>query len=743
MNRMSRARSIAALLVSAATLPPCHSAVAQQAPVSHLETRWAKDVTPANAWPEYPRPQMVRHDWQNLNGLWDYAITDSGAATPTAFDGKILVPFPVESQLSGVRRAVTPAQRLWYHRTFTVPHAWRSGRVLLHFGAVDWDATVFVNGREVGEHKGGYDPFTFDVTDALTSGARQQVVVSVWDPTDQGGQPRGKQVLHPHSIWYTAVTGIWQTVWLEPVPSSYISSLLITPNLDANSVTVIAHVPPGPESRVVHVTALDGARAVATGNGMAENPITLKIPDPQLWSPSHPFLYHLRIALASGDSVTSYFGMRKIALGRDAHGVIRLFLNNEPLFEFGTLDQGWWPDGLYTPPSQAAMLNDLLTLKRLHFNMTRKHVKEEPARWYYGCDSLGLLVWQDMPSGDNTTDSDKAEFSRELAHMVDALRNHPSIVMWVPFNEGWGQHDTPKVVAWIKAHDPTRLVDDASGWTDKGVGDVIDLHDYPGPGIPKLDSVRARVLGEFGGLGFPIRGHTWVDSNNWGYRRYSTQEQLADAYGDLIDQLRILKGEGLAAAVYTQTTDVEVEVNGLMTYDRALVKLPPRAIALNATVYGPPPVVKMVVPTSADTPQVWRYTTAKPAGRWYAANYADGSWQRGPGGFGTAETPGAHVGTVWDTPDIWIRRTFTLTDAHIAHPHLVIHHDEDAEVYLNGVLIGKYPGYTTAYTYLPLGAVGTKQLRRGTNTIAVHVHQTKGGQYIDVGLADVHDTTDR
>jgi beta-galactosidase/beta-glucuronidase len=566
--------------------------LATQQPVapepSHLRTRWAAAVDSTHPLPEYPRPQMARPRWVNLNGPWDYAVQDSGAPRPGRFDGKILVPFPIESQLSGVRRAVTDRQRLWYRRTFHLPGMPGGTRWLLHFGAVDWEATVYLNARAVTTHRGGYDPFTVDVTEQLRSGdAEQELVVRVWDPSDHGEQPRGKQVSRPESIWYTAVTGIWQTVWLEPVAPDHITALDVRPDVDAATVTIRVDAAGPTPAPGVTVAAVDGDRQVATASGVVGQPLTLHIPDANLWGPGHPFLYGLRVRLASlgEDSVASYFGLRKIAVARDSAGVLRLFLNNRPLFQLGTLDQGWWPDGLYTAPTDEALRSDIETLQRLGFNLIRKHVKVEPARWYYDCDRLGMLVWQDMPSGDNKTAAAQQEFAAELRRVVDALRNHPAIVMWVPFNEGWGQHDTGRLVAWLKRYDPTRLVDNASGWTDAQVGDVLDVHDYPGPKIPLPDSTRARVLGEFGGLGLPLDGHTWQAKDNWGYRRYTDTTALWAAYRDLLERLRVLESEGLAAAVYTQTSDVEIEVNGLMTYDRAVVKLPAAAGAVNARLY--------------------------------------------------------------------------------------------------------------------------------------------------------------
>ena len=706
-------------------------------PPARLQTRWASEVTPSRVHREYPRPQMVRTAWTNLNGAWDYAIRDSGAAQPTDFDGRILVPFPVESQLSGVMRWVTPDMRVWYRRTFALPDVPGNHRWLLHFGAVDWLTRVYVNGEQVGEHRGGYDPFSFDITDVLLPDGEQELVVSVWDPTDQSDQPRGKQVLEPHGIWYTAVTGIWQTVWLEVVPHGHITALKIVPDVDAGTVTVrVSTANTSANVRVQVVSAVDD-RVVAGADSANGKPLRLNIPNAHQWSPDDPYLYRLYVRLETGDSVQSYFGMRKISVARAADGHRRLFLNNEPLFQFGPLDQGWWPDGLYTAATDAALRNDVEVTKQLGFNMVRKHVKVEPARWYYHCDRLGLMVWQDMPSGNNESEEGRENFGLELQKVVDALYNNPSIVMWVPFNEGWGQHDTERYVDWLKEYDPTRLVNNASGWSDRGVGDVSDIHRYPGPGMPQLEPRRVAVLGEFGGLGLPLEGHLWVDRDNWGYRAYATREALGEAYSDLLYQLRPLIGEGLAAAVYTQTSDVEIEVNGLLTYDRALEKLPADVVTQNQSVYSAPPIVREVVPTSRRSGQLWRFTIREPADDWHSANYDDAAWNEGLGGFGKDETPGAVVGTVWDSEQIWLRRLFELETLELVNPHLRIHHDEDAEVYLNEQLIGSFPGYTVDYRLVPLDETAIGALHRGENLLAAHVRQTDGGQYIDIGIVEL------
>ncbi|MGD8867425.1 MAG: glycoside hydrolase family 2 TIM barrel-domain containing protein [Gemmatimonadales bacterium] len=701
------------------------------------QTRWAADVDPAGVpHPEYPRPQLRRERWSNLNGRWDFAVRDSAAGVPETWDADILVPFPVESQLSGAQRAVSPDERVWYRRTFEAPALAADERLLLHFGAVDWEARVWVNGMPVGVHRGGYDPFGFEITEALQPGAPQELVVSVWDPTDRGDQPRGKQVLEPHSIWYTAVTGIWQTVWLEPVPATYVRALTIVPDAEASGVTVTADVAgAGPGARVRVSLESDG-ESVGSVSGAAGDALMVTLDDPRRWSPDDPFLYDVAVRLESGDEVRSYVGLRSVALGRDADGYQRLLLNGDPLFQFGLLDQGWWPDGLYTAPTDEALRFDIETTKRLGYNTIRKHVKVEPARWYYHADRLGVLVWQDMPSGDNESEASREQFAHELEHLVAARRNHPAIVMWVPFNEGWGQHDTERYVERLRALDPSRLVDNASGWTDAGVGDVHDVHSYPGPGMPDPGE-RAAVLGEFGGLGLPLAGHTWVEEGNWGYRGFETPEALIAGYRGLLHRLHPLIGEGLAAAIYTQTTDVEVEVNGIMTYDRAIVKLPDDIAADHARLYGPAPEVTTVVPTSRVEAQRWQYRTSEPGTGWQTRRDGEEGWSEGPGGFGTEGTPGARVRTVWDGERIWIRRTFRVDGASAERLWLRIHHDEDAEVWINGVPAATLDGYTVSYVLVPLSDESRAAITPADNTLAIRVTQTRGGQYVDAGIVEV------
>jgi len=597
-----------------------------------IMTRWAAGVEPDTVLPEYPRPQMVREEWLNLNGLWQYAITAKGSARPAAWDGQILVPFAAESALSGVGKPIGPERALWYRRTVVVPKKWRGGRVLLHFGAVDWESTVWVNGHEAGTHRGGYDPFSYEITASLKRGAKQEIVLRVLDPTDESNSPiaRGKQVMKPHGIFYTAVTGIWRTVWLEPVQETRIARLKITPNIDQATLTLEPVVAGESNGTSMAVTVSLRGTVLAAVESPADAPAVLKIPRPELWSPDAPILYDIKAVLKKGgkvlDEVASYAGMRKISLGRDVQGYNRLFLNNKPLFELGPLDQGWWPDGLYTAPTDAALRHDIETIKALGMNMLRKHVKVEPDRLYYWCDKLGLLIWQDMPSAlykrealaaDVLARRD-AQFEGEWKAIIDALYSHPSIVMWVPFNEGWGQYDTERIAAWTKQYDPTRLVNNASGWTDKGGGDVSDIHSYPGPDMPPVEEKRAAVLGEFGGLGLPLTGHLWQAEGNWGYRNFDDTRVYETRYAELIKNLYPLVDKGLAAAVYTQTSDCEIEVNGLMTYDREVVKLepagffnlnrgflPPRFAADQSQFVGPFFIVELAVRPGATI----RYTT--------------------------------------------------------------------------------------------------------------------------------------
>lgn len=563
-----------------------------------IKTKWAEQINPKNVLPEYPRPQLERTDWVNLNGEWEYSIQPKGIAEPQSFDGNILVPFAIESSLSGVQKEVGENNELWYKRTFSVPANWKNKDVMLNFGAVDWKADVFVNDVLIGSHKGGFTPFSFNITPYLTGKNNQKLVVRVWDPSDKGYQPRGKQTSRPEGIWYTPVTGIWQTVWLEPVAANHVTSVKSIPDVDNGTMNVTVGTSQPCNAAVVEVKLMDKGRVVASAKGLQGKELRLGIQNPTLWEPGNPYLYDMKISLIKDgkvlDDVKSYTAFRKISAKRDANGVMRMQLNNKNLFHYGPLDQGWWPDGLYTAPTDEALLYDIVKTKDWGFNMIRKHVKVEPARWYYHCDKEGILVWQDMPSGDmgnqwaphtynGGTDKDRsaesvANYYQEWKEIMDLCISSPSVVVWVPFNEAWGQFDTEKVAEWTKNYDPSRLVNPASGGNHRACGDILDLHNYPGPSMFLYDPQRVTVLGEYGGIGLPLENHLWWNKRNWGYVQFKNSDEVTAEYVKYANELKGLVDRGFSAAVYTQTTDVEGEVNGLMTYDRKEIKINEAAV---------------------------------------------------------------------------------------------------------------------------------------------------------------------
>ncbi|RGP18384.1 glycoside hydrolase family 2 protein [Parabacteroides gordonii] len=575
-------------------------AQAQWKPVGDkIKTKWAEQINPKNVLPEYPRPQLERTDWVNLNGEWEYAIKPKGQVEPASFDGNILVPFAVESSLSGVQKEVGENNELWYKRTFSVPANWKSKDIVLNFGAVDWKADVFVNDILIGSHQGGFTPFSFNITPYLTGKSNQKLVVRVWDPSDKGYQPRGKQTSNPEGIWYTPVTGIWQTVWLEPVATNHITSVKSISDIDNGTMNVtVGTSAPCCNTSVVEVKLLDKGQVVASAKGLQGKELRLAVQNPTLWDTSNPYLYDMKVSLIKDgkvlDDVKSYTAFRKISSKRDANGVMRMQLNNKNLFQYGPLDQGWWPDGLYTAPTDEALLYDIVKTKDWGFNMIRKHVKVEPARWYYHCDKEGILVWQDMPSGDmgnqwaphtynGGTDKDRsaasvANYYQEWKEIMDMCISYPSIVVWVPFNEAWGQFDTEKVAEWTKNYDPSRLVNPASGGNHRACGDILDLHNYPGPNMFLYDPQRVTVLGEYGGIGLPLENHLWWNKRNWGYVQFKNSDEVTAEYVKYADDLKGMVDRGFSAAVYTQTTDVEGEVNGLMTYDRKEIKINEAAV---------------------------------------------------------------------------------------------------------------------------------------------------------------------
>jgi len=567
-----------------------------------IQTSWSKKVDPKSPHPEYPRPILKREgNWKNLNGLWQYALTPKDQSSiPSNWEGQILVPFAIESALSGVGKSVSQDQALWYHNTIEIPKNFNKNQVLLHFGAVDWQCEVYVNNIPVGSHEGGFDSFSLDITKALKKGQKQEITIRVWDPTDLGPQPRGKQINNPHGIWYTPVTGIWQTVWLESVPLTHIVSTKQTPDIDKSVLNIDANIANSLPGDQLIIEAFDKGNSIGEWKKDVNQPIELNINNPKLWSPSSPHLYDLKIKLVRKgktiDEVDSYFAMRKIS-SKTINGIKRLLLNNDFVFQYGPLDQGWWPDGLHTAPTDEALKFDILKTKEMGFNMIRKHIKVEPARWYRHCDSIGILVWQDMPSGDLDgniwdmqpgkirngkhdkirTAASEAIYRKEWKAIMEQLHNYPSIVMWVPFNEAWGQFKSKEIVDWTINNDPSRLVNGASGGNFNAPGHILDIHNYPDAAMPDpniygKDYILA--LGEFGGLGLPIENHTWQVKDNWGYQSFKNKEELKKRYEELINDLSALIPKGLSAAVYTQTTDVEIETNGLMTYDREVIKIP-------------------------------------------------------------------------------------------------------------------------------------------------------------------------
>lgn len=584
-----------------------HLSAQEWAPAGdRIRTRWAEEVSPANVHKEYPRPQMVRPDWKSLNGLWDYSITGKGDPLPETFEGRILVPFAVESSLSGVGRGLKADDALWYRTTFKVPGSWKGKRLMLNFEAVDWRADVFVNDILVGTHTGGYTHFSFDVTPYLNGGTNT-LVVKVLDGTDNDLQPRGKQVSNPKGIWYTAVSGIWQSVWIEPVAKAHVADYNVVSNIKDGSVEVSVCTEGTQEGDVVRVALREGGigystesgaegAVVADGKVVPGGTVTLNVKDAKLWTPDSPYLYGLDLqVLRNGkviDKVRAYTAIREVNTFIKNKNTNLMGLNGEALFHFGPLDQGWWPDGLYTAPTDEALEYDIRKTKDFGFNMIRKHVKVEPARWYYHCDRLGMIVWQDMPSfsdnhdhvwgmyyyGEGTdfpaTETAKANYYKEWGEILAQLKKFPCIAVWVPFNEAWSQFDTKEVVEFTYSCDPTRLVNQSSGgnW-EEGVGDILDNHHYPWPAMRMWDKRMINVLGEYGGIGFPVEGHLWQSDRNWGYVQYKSGEDVLKEYEGFADHLMLLIKQGLSAAVYTQTTDVEGEVNGIMTYDRAVTKM--------------------------------------------------------------------------------------------------------------------------------------------------------------------------
>ncbi len=709
-----------------------------------LMTPFATTIDTSNVLGEYPRPQMVRQNWMNLNGIWQFQPGTSAAEGLPAgtLSSKILVPFPVESAISGVMQHY---ERLWYRRTFTVPSEWTGQRILVHFGAVDYESEVFVNGQTLGIHKGGYDPFTYDITSSLTGTGLQEMTVRVYDPTSDGGQPRGKQTLSPGGIMYTCTSGIWQSVWLEPVPQTSISNINIVPDIDKSVLNLTVSTEGQAANQTITAVVKDGDEVVTTFQGTVNSKMQIPVPDAKLWSPDSPFLYDLSITLNSDgvgvDSLTSYFGMRKISVGT-VDGYKKLLLNNQFLFQIGPLDQGFWPDGLYTAPTDSALRYDIEKMKELGFNMVRKHIKVEPYRWYYWADKLGLMVWQDMPSPNSYIDNppaiDTLAFHSELRKMIETHWNSPAIIMWVLFNEGQGQHNTEGYVSEVKALDPSRIVNQASGWSLYGSGDVMDIHNYPAPASPS-SSTQTLACGEYGGIAYSVNKHIW--GPGFGYTKVYTSKALSNLYDVYANDVTQFKtNNGLSAAVYTQITDVETELNGLLTYDRVVTKPDAtKTFESNRKIMNDNMFLTSVIPIAPESATLWKYTISTPASDWNTSSFNDSYWRSGQAGFGTANTPGTTVHTVWNTSDIWIRKQFNLDNipaSLIDSLFLILYHDEACEVYINGVLATSLSGYITNYSTLSLStAAKSAFIPNGSNLIAIHCNQVTGGQYIDAGLS--------
>ena len=728
----------------------------QTAPVM---TVWGEQLTADNVWQEYPRPSMKRQEWMNLNGIWQYykrsSINYDYENRATSFSRAILVPFPVESALSGIMDKSYSSNRRathMYRRTFTLPEAFSGKNVLLHFGAVDWRCYVYVNGQLAGTHDGGSVPFAFDITPLLNEGAEQELQVAVWDPTD-GGQPNGKQSVSPSGIWYTPNSGIWQTVWLEPVSATHIESYEPIPDIDNSTVSIRVKTS---EPCSVTLTVKDGSNTVVEQTGNSEQTFTLPIPSAKLWSPDEPNLYGLDITIKDQgqevDKVSGYFGMRKFSRGMvDGHPAV--LLNNQPLYMYGPLDQGWWPDGLLTPPSYEAMVYDLQVMKDFGMNMVRKHIKLENDLWFEWCDRHGLVVWQDMPSGCGsgaigTLEYAMENFYRENEALIDATRHHPCIGAWVVWNEGWGQHAGSGMAHTMRAvnsvinanHDPGRFVHAVTGWTDVEMGDFLDVHSYPAPNAA-TNPVNERVAscGEFGGINLFIEDHMWAGSDV----NYTTVED-ADTYANLYDRYTDRLGElqqekGLWMSVYTQITDVEQECNGILTYDRKVLKVSPAQQQMmkekiQRTVNSRYKNTTTIVPAGDESGSIqWKYTTTEPAEDWYTTDFNTSGWKTGSAGFGGGGR------TAWSSSDIWIRRTFQINNfdtSRLPDLRLWLFHDEDAEIYINGALAAKMTGYNTKYEAWPLLPDGLQALKLdgSDNVIAIHCKQTAGGQFIDCGL---------
>lgn len=732
----------------------------------NIMTQWAAKVTPDNVWKEYPRPQLVRKEWMNLNGLWDFTLTlGSNTGPAQRFNRKILVPFCVESALSGIKEQVTGFHEMKYRRFFTIPESWKDKRLLLHFEAVDYQSRLWIDGKYVGEHKGGYDAFQYDITDYLNSSGNHEINMVIWDPSNTGTQPVGKQTLQGLSRGrYTPTSGIWQTVWMEPVNEVSITKLKIIPDIDKGIVSIDAGLKGSGKNHQVRVTAFDGGKEIATQTGASETTVVLKIGNAKLWSPETPFLYDLKVTLLNGDKVAdeaeSYFGMRKASVERGPDGMMHVNLNNKRIFQLGPLDQGYWPDGILTPASDEALKFDVEYLKKIGCNMDRVHIKVQPDRFYYYCDKMGILVWQDMISpwsqiSRADVGGGKA-WEAEWETIIDQLVSHPSIIQWTVFNEGWVQFDTERITEWTKRKDPSRIVSNASGWFDRNAGDIRDFHDYtlyPSVAwVPKYYP-RAMVLGEGGGIDLPLKGNLWTPelvmpdkidrAGDLSRETVNSKEAFEERYKVWIDNLALLIPYGLDAVVYTQISDVENEVNGWLTYDRKISKIPEARLAeIHGKLFKPVPEGKVILPLSVNKPQSWQYSYAEPSADWFK-NGSSGKWLSGSGPFGQAQLNAPAVNTSWTEKSLYLKKDFSLK-AVPGSLAVVTYNTGITDIYINGEFAIQLNNLKRNDAELKISEVmlpekAMKLLKAGNNTIALKFAFTPVDvpvNYFDLGLKE-------
>lgn len=726
---------------------------------------------------EYPRPNLERPEWKCLNGLWDYCIRDERSdwdggyienntddilnetqyPEQVSWEGKIQVPFCVESRLSGVERFVRPNQTLWYRRFFIIPPEWSERRILLNFEAVDWHAVVWINGVPVGHHKGGYCPFSFDISNVLREGI-QEVIVGVWDPSDYGDQAVGKQTLpeHAEGYRYTPITGIWQTVWLEPVNEVYIKDINVISDIDKSAVAVEIQLNDSKESCTIYAEVYDKQVCIATGQSNSAEQLMLYLADYQPWSPDNPALYTLKIQLQYDnqllDEITTFFGMRKIHLEKDQNGVPGVYLNHQPIFQFGPLDQGYWPDGILTPPSEESILYDLHYLKQISCNMVRVHIKVHPRRWYYHCDRLGILVWQDMVCtrkfNSSVTEHSSIQWENEQKEMMACLKNHPCIVTWVVFNEAWGQYDTERITDWVMKEDTSRLVNSASGWFDHGIGHFYDIHDYsfyPAVPLPGQIENRAVVLGESGGFDMREEGHGWREGDQQEEfsneivelvrEGYANKNRLEKRYSYWITCIAQLIKLGCSAVVYTQLSDVEHELNGWLTYDREVSKIEPSILrALHENLFQ-----KFKEPKAKPLKEF-----AKRNIRWHY-QFSEGEESRkktgcGPFGGGNILT---EVKTDWPVAEeLRLEKEFQYSPA-ITGLSIRIAGIGNIACYLNGKLVKDLKDHSSTEFFtaplpfiadIPLEKKQLSYLVTGTNMLTVVCSPICDSRYIDIQL---------